>query len=296
MNPYDLLITPFIEFDFMKRALLGGLALSISAPPIGIFLTLRRMSLAGDAMTHAILPGAALGYLAVGLSVTLMTISGLLTGLAVVLLSGFAAQKTLMKEDASFASFHLIAFALGVALISLRGSPADLLHILFGSILALDDTALILLTSVAIISLCGMAIIFRPLVMDSVDPEFLQLSNGHRGGIRSLFLILAVLNLTAGFHALGTLMAIGLMILPAVSARFWSNDLSTMIPASMIIAVLSVWGGLISSYQFDLPSGSSIILTAGFFHAVSIVIGGHGGLLWKNGFSYPFKTKKEHTE
>ena len=72
----DALVSPFIEFSFMRRALVGCLAISLTAPPIGVFLVLRRMSLMGDAMGHAILPGAAIGYLLAGLSLFAMSLGG----------------------------------------------------------------------------------------------------------------------------------------------------------------------------------------------------------------------------
>ena len=130
---------PFADYGFMRRALAGCLTLSAGAAPLGTILLLRRMSLVGDAMSHAILPGAALGYLFFGLSLTAMTLGGLLAGVLVALLSGVVTRHTALREDASFAGFYLISLALGVLLISLRGSNVDLLHVLFGSVLALDD-------------------------------------------------------------------------------------------------------------------------------------------------------------
>ncbi len=140
---------PFTEFGFMRRALAGSLALSLSAPPVGVFLMLRRMSLTGDAMAHAILPGAALGYLVSGLSLGAMTVGGLLAGLAVVLASGLVARSTVLLEDTSLAAFYLLSLALGVLIISSQGRNVDLLHVLFGSVLALDDTAVLLLAVIA---------------------------------------------------------------------------------------------------------------------------------------------------
>src|SRR3954463_11615184 len=139
---YNALIAPFAEFDFMRRALVGSIALSLGAGPVGVFMMLRRMSLFGDAMAHAILPGAAIGFLVSGLSLGAMTFGGLVAGILVVLLAGLVTRNTALKEDASLAAFYLISLALGVTIVSLKGSNIDLLHVLFGSILALDDTAL----------------------------------------------------------------------------------------------------------------------------------------------------------
>src|SRR3979490_1502939 len=104
MMPYDVLIAPFVEFDFMRRALVGTFALALGAGPIGVLLMLRRMSLMGDAMAHAILPGAAIGYLLYGLSLPAMTAGGLVAGLAVALAAGGVARATELKEDASLAA------------------------------------------------------------------------------------------------------------------------------------------------------------------------------------------------
>ena len=170
----DALTQPFIEFSFMRRALVGCLALSLSAPPIGVFLMLRRMSLMGDAMSHAILPGAAIGYLLAGLSLFAMSLGGFAAGLAVALAAGFVARSTVLREDASLAAFYLVSLALGVMIVSIRGSNVDLLHVLFGTVLALDDAALILVGAIATLSLAVLAVIYRPLVLECFDPQYLR--------------------------------------------------------------------------------------------------------------------------
>lgn len=281
INPYEFLIAPFTDFLFMKRALVGGLAVSLGAAPIGVFVMLRRMSLIGDAMAHAILPGVAVGYLLSGLSLTAMTLGGLVTGMAVALLSGLVARSTILKEDASFAAFHLVALAVGVTIVSLKGSNVDLLHVLFGSVLALDNDAVMFLAIVATLTLAGLALIFRPLVMDCVDPTFLR-SVSRAGGAAHLgFLMLLVVNMVAGFHALGTLMAVGMMMLPAAAARFWARDVTGLLAGAVIVAILSAWLGLALSYHLSLPSGPAIVLMAGGLYILSILFGRVGGVLYR---------------
>ena len=275
------LVAPFVEFGFMRRALVGCLALSISAPPVGVFLMLRRMSLMSDAMSHAILPGAAVGFLVAGLSLPAMTLGGLVAGLAVALLAGLVTRSTVIREDASLAAFYLISLAAGVLLVSLRGSQIDLLHILFGTVLALDDPALLLLGGIATATLFGLALIYRPLVMECVDPLFLRTVSRVGGPVHYAFLGLVVMNLVGGFQALGTLLAVGLMLLPAIAARFWARDLGTLIPASMLIAVLASFSGLSLSYHLDLPTGPAIVLAAGALYLVSMLAGPRGGLLYR---------------
>ncbi len=209
------LLSPFIEFGFMRRALAGCLALSLGATPVGVFLMLRRMSLAGDAMSHAILPGAAVGYLIAGLSLPAMTFGGLVAGLAVAVLAGGVARNTVIKEDASLATFYLLSLSAGVLIISLRGSSVDLLHVLFGSVLALDDAALLLLAGFASLSVVALALGLRLFALEACDPLFLARISRLAPVAHYGFMVLLVLNLVAGFHALGTLMAVGIMILPA---------------------------------------------------------------------------------
>jgi zinc/manganese transport system permease protein len=277
----NFLFGPFVEFSFMRRALVGCFALSLSAPPIGVFLTLRRMSLMSDAMSHAILPGAAIGFLVSGLSLPAMTFGGLAAGLLVALLSGFVTRSTMLKEDSSLAAFYLISLALGVMLVSLKGSSVDLLHILFGTVLALDDPALLLIGGIAAVTLLWLALAFRPLVIECVDPLFLRLSGRASAVTHLSFLGVVVLNLVGGFQALGTLLAVGIMLLPAVIARFWATTLSGLLPISVGAAIVSSYGGLLLSYHWELPSGPAIVLVAGVLYGLSILLGRQGGLLWR---------------
>ncbi|MEM7506731.1 MAG: metal ABC transporter permease [Pseudomonadota bacterium] len=279
---WDLLIQPFADFGFMRRALLGCIAISVGATPVGVFLMLRRMSLTGDAMAHAILPGAAVGYLVSGLSLGAMTIGGLAAGMAVALLAGLVTRVTPVREDASLAAFYLISLAIGVLIVSTRGSNVDLMHVLFGTVLALNDAALFLLCTIASISLLTLAAMFRPLVLECVDPQYLRSVSALSGITHLVFLMLVVLNLVGGFHALGTLMAIGIMILPATAARFWVTGIGALIALSAVIGIVSSAVGLLLSYHFSLPSGPSIVLLAGFAYALSIVFGPVGGLVTRS--------------
>lgn len=278
---YDALIAPFLEFEFMRRALVGAVALALGAAPVGVFLMLRRMSLTGDAMTHAILPGVGVGYLIAGFSVPAMTLGGLAAGFTVALLAGLLARSTSLKEDATLATFYLISLACGVILVSSRGSNIDLLHFLFGNVLAIDDAALIVIASFTSVSLVALAVIYRPLVLDTVDPGYLR-SVSRAGGIAHLtFLGLVVVTLVGSFQALGSLLGVGVMILPAVAARFWANDVSKMVPLAVTFGVVANVGGLLASYHLDRETGPTIILSAGLIVVVSLVFGPSGGLIWK---------------
>lgn len=277
--PYDLFVTPFGEFAFMRRALAGSVALAVAGGPVGVFLMLRRMSLVGDAMAHAILPGAAIGFLLSGLNVFAMTTGGLIAGLAVAFAAGFVARATELKEDASLAAFYLVSLAVGVTIVSLRGSNIDLLHVLFGTVLALDDETLLLIAGNATVTLIVLAVIWRPLVLECVDPGFLRSVSGAGAPVHIVFMALVVINLVSGFHALGTLLAVGIMMLPAVIARFWARDLTTMIVIAAGSGIAAGYLGLVLSFHTGTPSGPGIILVAGAFCLVSVLFGPVGGLL-----------------
>jgi zinc/manganese transport system permease protein len=275
----ELFITPFTEFEFMRRALAGALALALGAGPIGVFLMLRRMSLVGDAMAHAILPGAAVGFLVSGLNLFAMTAGGLIAGFVVALLTGLVARMTELKEDAALATFYLLSLALGVTIVSLKGTNIDLLHVLFGSVLALDDQTLLLIAGNATLTLIVLALIYRPLVIECVDPGFMRSVSSAGGPAHLAFLTLVVINLVSGFHALGTLLAVGIMMLPAAIGRFWARDITAMILIAAVSGVVSGYAGLLISFHTGVPSGPAIILVAGVIYVFSLLFGQVGGLV-----------------
>lgn len=271
----------------MRRALVATLALALSAAPLGVFLTLRRMSLLGDALSHAVLPGVAIGFMVGGLSLTAMALGGVVAGMLVAGIAGVVSRFSTLKEDASLAAIYLLALALGVTLISGQGTQLDLLHILFGSALGVDDTGLRLVAGVSSFSMLLLAMMYRGLVLETFDPVFLRTTPSlsstwprrwgawiwHQG-----FLMLVVVNLVAGFQTLGTLMAVGLMMLPAVSARLWHDTLPAQLLNAAAQAVMAGSSGLLLSYHWDTPSGPTIIGCAGVLYAASLLLAPGGWL------------------
>jgi zinc/manganese transport system permease protein len=282
---WDVFVAPFAEFGFLRRALVACLALSLAAPPLGVFLMLRRMSLTGDALSHALLPGVALGFVFAGLSAPWLAAGGLAAGLIVALGAGALSRATGGREDAALAALYLTSLSAGVALISWRGSPVELTQLLFGSVLGVDDAALLLAGGAASLTLVFLAFAWRPLVLECFDPGFGR-SVGLRGGAWHLgFLVLVVLNLVASFQAVGTLMAVGLMMLPAVAARHWARGVGGMVLAAVGLAVLASVAGLLGSYHLDVPTGPAITLTAALFWVASMILGPVDGLWarWRPG-------------
>lgn len=275
---WDAAFSPFAEFAFMRRALVATLALSLSAAPLGVFLTLRRMSLLGDALSHAVLPGVAIGFMLGGLSLSAMALGGVAAGMGVAALAGLVTRFTTLKEDASLAAIYLVALALGVTLISGHGTQLDLLHILFGSALGVDRPGLLMVAGVASASVLLLAAMYRGLVLESFDPVFLGAA-GRRGWLwQQGFLMLVVINLVAGFQTLGTLMAVGLMMLPAVSSRLWHDTLPAQLLNASAQAMLASVAGLLLSYHLDTPSGPTIIGCAGALYFASLLVAPGGWL------------------
>lgn len=276
---WDVFLAPFAEFGFLRRALVGCLALSLSAPPLGVFLMLRRMSLTGDVLAHGILPGVALGFVLAGLWVPALALGGLVAGLVVAIASGAIARATGGREDAALAAVYLTALAAGVTLISWRGSAVELTQLLFGSVLGVDDTALLLMGGAATATLLFLAFAWRPLILECFDPSFAQ-AVGVRGSVWHLGLLaLVVINLVAAFQAVGSLMAVGLMMLPAIAARHWAREVGGLVSAAVGLALVATLIGLLASYHADLPSGPSIVLAAAALWVVSLISGPVDGLL-----------------
>ncbi|MBK8161004.1 MAG: metal ABC transporter permease [Rhodospirillaceae bacterium] len=278
---YDWLVGPFADYAFMRKALFGCLLLSLSSCPVGVFLMLRRMSLTGDAMSHAVLPGAALGFLLYGLKIVPMTIGGLIAGALVAACAGAVARLTIQREDASMAAFYLMSLAVGVMIVSLRGSSVDLMHVLFGTVLALNTEALTLILVIAGTTLVALAASWRTLVAECLDPLFLRSVSTLGPVVHFVFLALVVLNLVGGFQALGTLLSVGLMMLPATTARFWATRVTTMCVISAAIGAVSSLVGLLLSYHLELPSGPSIILAASSLYLVSLLASPRGLIAYR---------------
>ena len=278
MTLYDIAFQPFMDYGFMRRALVACIALSVGGAPLGVFLVLRRMTLVGDAMSHAILPGVSIAFLAFGLSLEAMTIGGLIAGLFVALAAGAITRLTPLKEDASFTGAYIVSLAVGVLILSLHGNSIDLMHVLFGNVLAVDKSSLLLVTTIASISTFTLALLYRSLILECFDPGFMRSVRGGGAWAHHVFLMLLVLNLVSAFQTMGTMMSLGIIVLPAISARFWSKHIDGAIGLSIALACVSAYAGLLLSYHFNLPSGPAIVITGGALYVFSICFGRYGSL------------------
>lgn len=260
---------------FAQRALLGGLILAVAAAPLGVFLVMRRMSLTVDAVGHAILPGAAGAALLGGGATWIVSAGAAATGAGVFALAGWASRWLRLPEDAGFAVFYLAALSAGVVLAGMGGG-IDLDRLLFGAILALDDAALTLCAVAAAVSLAGMAGLYRTLLYDTLDPDFLP--RRAASVVRALFFALLAVVTVASFHALGALMAVGLTILPAIAARFLAGSVPGMMAAAALAGALGVGGGLALSIATDAPAGAAIVLALTAVALLAALVGPRGSI------------------
>jgi|SRR5271165_3100604 len=264
-----LLFGPFETYGFMRTALVAVLALALANGPSGVLLLARRMSLVGDVFSHAVMPGAALGFVMAGYSALALSAGGMLTGIAVAAFSDVIARDRSIRDDVALAAFYLLSLAIGVLLVSAQGSNADLMHVLFGTVLAVDIRTLALISLLATISTLVLAALYRPLALESFDPEFLQAVGGGARIYRMIFLAVIVLDLVAGFQAFGTLLAAGPMLLPAAAARHWARRVGPSMMLAVVLGIVAGYLGLLMSFFANLPSGPAIVLAAGGLYLAS---------------------------
>ena len=269
MSLHALIVQPFESLAFMRTALVACVALALTNGAVGTLLVLRRMSLDGDVLGHAVMPGAAIGFLYAGPSPTWMSLGGLASGLGVAALAGLVTRERARRE-AGLAVFYLAAVSLGVVLVAWRGSNVDVVRVLFGTVLAIDRPALLQIAAVGSVILPAIAILYRPLAVGAVDPAFLR-AVGTRMPYGGMFLVLVVLALVANFQAFGTLLAVGPLLLPAAAARCWGLGAAASMALAIGIGLAASVAGLLASYHGNLPSGPAIVLAAGLLFAASLL-------------------------
>jgi zinc/manganese transport system permease protein len=268
MSAHSLIVEPFETLAFMRAALVACLALALCNGAVGTLLVLRRMSLDGDVLGNAVMPGAAVGFLYAGPSPAWLSLGGLASGLAVAALAGLIAGGQ-ARRDAGLVAFYLVALSLGVVLVAWRGSNVDVMRVLFGTVLAIDQRALLQIAATSSVIVLAIAALYRPLAVGAFDPPFLRAVRA-RAPYGAVFQALVVLALVASFQAFGTLLAIGPLLLPAAAARCWGlRVLASMALATGFGFAASV-AGLLASYHANLPSGPAIVLAAGLLFGISL--------------------------
>jgi len=266
---YALLVEPFVLHPFLMRALVACGALSLGCGAVGSFLTLRRMGLVADALSHGLFPGVAIAFLLTGFQMGFLSIGGALTATLLALLAERMTYSTALTKDSVFSVLVFFSTAIALFVLALFGNYTDVMHILMGNVLALSHSNLLWLGGTATLTLFALALLYRPLVLKSFDPHFFRMTHARHEWVDTAFLLLVTLNTVCAFQALGSLLALGLLLIPAITARLWTRHIWTMCLASTGLALLSSAAGILISYYGGYPTGPLIILVATTFYSIA---------------------------
>jgi len=265
----DWLVTPFSSNDFMLHALIAGVLVSIACAIAGTFVILRGLAFIGDALAHGVLPG-----IAVAILVGFPAVIGAAIG-AAVMIGGITTitQRSRLSSDTAIGLLFIGMLSIGVVIVSRSNSfSGDLTRVLFGEILGISNSA-ILIQLVATIVIAAIAIICaRPFLLLSFDPEQAQVAGFSASLYHNIMLLMIAATVVVSFQTVGTLLVFGLLIAPAGAGALLARRIEVMMAWAILFGVLSMYSGLLISYHFDLAAGASIILvTVAIFFGVFII-------------------------
>ncbi|MBP1047190.1 metal ABC transporter permease [Enterococcus sp. BWM-S5] len=269
-------IEGLVKYQFLQNALFTSAIVGIVAGVIGSFIILRGMSLMGDAISHAVLPGVAMSYM-MGTS---YIIGATLFGLVSAGLIGFVTKNSKLKNDTAIGIVFSSFFALGIILISFARSSTDLYHILFGNVLAVRDSDMLLTAIVGIIVLTLVFLFYKELKLTSFDPVIARSYGMNVTGINYMLMFLLTLVAVTSLQTVGTILVIAMLITPAATAYQLTNSLSKMIGLASLFGLLSAVIGLFFSYSYNLPSGATIVLAAAAFFILAFLFSPTKGLIF----------------
>lgn len=271
-------INGLVHYQFLQNALITSIMVGIVSGVIGSFIVLRGMSLMGDAISHAVLPGVAMSYM-LGIN---YIIGASLFGILAAILIGFITQKSQLKNDTAIGVVFSSFFALGIILISFAKSSTDLYHILFGNVLAVRDSDILITLIVGIVVLLFVFLFYKELVVSSFDPTMAKAYGLKTTLLHYALMFLLTLVAVSALQTVGTILVIAMLITPAATAYQLTNHLPTMIVLSTIFGVLSSIIGLFFSYSYNLASGATIVLTAALFFILAFLFSPKKGLFFIN--------------
>ncbi len=272
------LLEPF-AYTFMQRALLSCALIGFTNGFLGTFIILRRQALLADALSHSLLPGLAVAAILIGLSPGGLLLGGLLAALLVALGGQLIARNSRLKDETAVASLYIIAFALGIILIRFAKVKVDLTHFLFGNILGVGDGDLWIAYGSACLTLTLLVIFQRPLLLTLFDATVAKASGISVGWIEAGLLTLTVLGLVSSLQAVGVLLSLGLLILPAATAYLLTDSFTRMLWGGAFLGLFSSVGGLFFSYYANIPSGPCIVMLLAVLLAMSYLFSPRYGVV-----------------
>lgn len=261
-------IDGLLNFHFLQNALITALVVGIVGGAVGCFIILRGMSLMGDAISHAVLPGVAISFI-LGIN---FFIGAIVFGLLDSTIITYIKSNSIIKSDTAIGITFSSFLALGIILIGIANSSTDLFHILFGNILAVQDLDMWITIAVALLVLTTITIFFRPLLLTSFDPILAKSIGVKVTFYHYLLMVILTLVAVTAMQSVGTILIVALLITPAATAYLYANSLKTMILLSSGFGALASVLGLFIGYSFNIAAGSSIVLTSALLFLISFFI------------------------
>lgn len=281
MVPINLLpdaISDAFQYAFMQRALLTSMLVGAICGLLSCYVVLKRWSLLGDAISHAVLPGVAIAYL-LGLPFFIGAfVTGALTSLGI----GAIERHTRIKSDAAMGIMFTGAFALGIVLISKMASSTHLMHILFGNVLGVQQSALMLTLAASVVALLVIWLAFRPLMLYAFDPTQAQALGFNTSVIHYGLILLLTLTIVASLETVGIILVVAMLITPGATAHLLTDRFTTMLLISTGVGVGSAVLGLWLSYAFDVASGGTIVLVATSCFFLALLFSPRHGVLMRH--------------
>ena len=243
----------------MLNALLAGILVSIACGIVGTFIVLRGLAFIGDALAHGVLPGIALALL--------LNFPGILgaTAGALVMIGGISliTRRTRLSSDTAIGLLFVGMLALGVVIVSHTSSfSGDLVRVLFGEILGISPSALLIQLIATLVIIITVIICARPFIMLCFSPEQAQVAGFSVALYHNIMLALVALTVITSFQTVGTLLVFGMLLAPAGAGALIARRVQTMMIWAAGFGILSVYFGLLISYYFNLAAGASIVLVA----------------------------------
>ena len=261
-------IDGLLNFHFLQNALITALVIGIVGGAVGCFIILRGMSLMGDAISHAVLPGVAISFI-LGIN---FFIGAIVFGLLASTIITYIKSNSIIKSDTAIGITFSSFLALGIILIGIANSSTDLFHILFGNILAVQDLDMWITIAVALLVLATITIFFRPLLLTTFDPILAKSIGVKVTFYHYLLMVILTLVAVTAMQSVGTILIVALLITPAATAYLYANSLKTMIFLSSGFGALASVLGLFIGYSFNIAAGSSIVLTSALLFLISFFI------------------------
>ncbi|MBN2345215.1 MAG: metal ABC transporter permease [Candidatus Aminicenantes bacterium] len=246
-----------LQLPFMQRALLTGLLLGLLLAALGIFVSLKRMSFYSDGMAHAALAGAAIGLL----TRSDPLLAALVFGALLAVLIFFLERKSNLPIDSIIGIMFTSGMALGIVLISFRqGYQPELLSFLFGNILAIRGRDLALIAVVALPLLGFIYLQRRKLTLLALDREMAHMAGFNPDAYQLLLYVFLALALVLGLRVLGVVLVSAVLIIPVSTARLLCRSFKALARWTFLLSEVTVIGGLLLAYRFDLPASGVIVL------------------------------------